>query len=64
MKKVEQRLAAATTERDEALAALSAPSLSPADRAEQGRRVKALDEEIEALELRWLEIGEALEQLG
>jgi ATP-binding cassette subfamily F protein 3 len=64
LRKVEQRLATATAERDAALAALSAPSLSPAERAEQGKRMKALDDEIEALELRWLEIGEALEQLG
>jgi ATP-binding cassette subfamily F protein 3 len=64
LKKVEQRLAAATAERDAALAALSAPALTPAERAEQGKRMKALDEEIETLELRWLEIGEALEQLG
>jgi hypothetical protein len=32
--------------------------------ADEGRRLKALDEEIDALELRWLELSEALEQLG
>ena len=32
--------------------------------AERRRRLKALDDEIGALELRWLEIGEALEQLA
>jgi ATP-binding cassette subfamily F protein 3 len=64
LKKIEQRLAAANTEREEALAALSQPTLAPAERAEQGKRMKALDDEIETLELRWLEIGEALEQLG
>jgi ATP-binding cassette subfamily F protein 3 len=64
LKRIEQRLAAANTEREEALAALSQPTLAPAERAEQGKRMKALDDEIEVLELRWLEIGEALEQLG
>ncbi|HET9644074.1 MAG TPA: ATP-binding cassette domain-containing protein [Burkholderiaceae bacterium] len=64
MKKVEQRLAAAGAQREAALAALSSPDVQPAERAEQGKRMKALDDEIEALELRWLELGEALEQLG
>ena len=64
LKRVEQRLAAAGQEREAALAALSAPELAPAARAEQGKKLKALDDEVEALELRWLEIGEALEQLG
>jgi ATP-binding cassette subfamily F protein 3 len=64
LKKVEQRLAQANAEREDALAALSSPDASPTLRAEQGKRLKTLDEEIEALELRWLEIGEALEQLG
>jgi len=64
LKRVEQRLAAAGQEREAALAALSAPDMAPAERAEQGKRLKALDDEVESLELRWLEIGEALEQLG
>jgi ATP-binding cassette subfamily F protein 3 len=64
LKRVEQRLAAAGQEREAALAALSAPELAPAARAEQGKKLKALDDEVEALEMRWLEIGEALEQLG
>jgi len=64
LKKVDVRLAAATAEREAALAAISAPGVSPAVLAEEGKRLKALDEEIEALELRWLELSEALEQLG
>ena len=39
------------------------PDVPPTERAEQGRRLKALDDEIEALELRWLELGELLEAL-
>jgi ATP-binding cassette subfamily F protein 3 len=64
LKKVERRLAEAGAEREAALAALSSAQVQPAERAEQGKRLKALDDEIEALELRWLELGEALEQLG
>jgi ATP-binding cassette subfamily F protein 3 len=60
---VEARLAAAGTERDAALQALSAPGLAATERADAGRRLKALDDEIEALELRWLELGEAIEQV-
>jgi ATP-binding cassette subfamily F protein 3 len=64
LKKVDQRLADAGSEREAALAALSAPGVSPAVLADEGRRLKALDEEIETLELRWLELSEALEQLA
>ncbi len=60
---VEARMAKAQAEHDALLAALGDTTPSPADRAEQGRRVKALADEIEALELRWLELGEALEAI-
>jgi ATP-binding cassette subfamily F protein 3 len=46
------------------LAGLGDTGLNPADRAEQGRRVKALADEIETLEQRWLELGEALDALN
>jgi ATP-binding cassette subfamily F protein 3 len=64
LRKVEQRMADAGAEREQALAALSSPGATPAAHAEQGRRLKALDDEIEALEMRWLELSEALEQLS
>jgi ATP-binding cassette subfamily F protein 3 len=64
LKKVETRLAKATEERDAALASLGAADLSPQQRADAGRQVKALEEEIEELEMRWLELGEQLEQLA
>ncbi|MGY0195106.1 ATP-binding cassette domain-containing protein [Leptothrix sp. BB-4] len=60
---VEARLAKAQAEHDQLLAGLGDAGLSPADRAEQGRRVKALADEIETLEMRWLELGEALEAI-
>ncbi len=64
LKKVETRLAKATEERDAALASLGAADLSPQQRADAGRQLKTLEEEIEELEMRWLELGEQLEQLA
>ena len=64
LKKVETRLAKASEERDAALASLGAADLSPQQRADAGRRLKALEEEIEELEMKWLELGEQLEQLA
>jgi ATP-binding cassette subfamily F protein 3 len=64
LKKVETRLAVATEARDAALASLGAADMTPQQRADAGRQLKALDEEIEELEMRWLELGEQLEQLA
>ncbi len=61
---LEARIAAATTERDMLSAGLAAPGLGPAERAERGKRLKGLSEEIETLEQRWLELGEAIEALN
>jgi len=60
---VETRLDAAQKEHAQVLEQMGLPDVPPAERAEQGRRLKALDDEIEALELRWLELGELLEAL-
>jgi ATP-binding cassette subfamily F protein 3 len=61
---VEQKLAVAQTEHAQLLEAMGAADLSPATRADQGRRLKQLDDQIEALEMRWLELSEQLEALG
>jgi ATP-binding cassette subfamily F protein 3 len=63
-KQIDQRLAALSTQRETVLAALAGAALPAEARVEQGRRLKAIDDEVAALELRWLEVGEALEQLG
>jgi ATP-binding cassette subfamily F protein 3 len=63
-KQIDQRLAALATQRETVLAALAGASLPADARVEQGRRLKAIDDEVATLELRWLEVGEALEQLG
>ncbi|WP_309639704.1 ATP-binding cassette domain-containing protein [Methylibium sp.] len=64
MSKLEARIAAATGERERCGQSLAAPGMSPAARAEAGKRQKALGEEIEALEARWLELSEALETMA
>ena len=64
LKKVDDRLAQATREQAELTEALGSPSLSGAERAEQGKRLKALGDEIETLESRWLELTEAIDQLS
>jgi ATP-binding cassette subfamily F protein 3 len=64
LQRIDQRLAKAGDERAALMAGLSSPSLDAAGRAEQGRRLKALEDEVQALEARWLEIGEALERMS
>ena len=58
---VDQRLARAGEERDRLSEAMVAPGLAASERAEQGKRLKALGEEVDALEQRWLELTEAIE---
>ncbi|EWS61265.1 putative ABC transporter ATP-binding protein YheS [Methylibium sp. T29-B] len=62
--KLEARLATAVPERDALAASLSDPSLTAAERAERGKRLKLLSEQIETFETRWLELGEAIEALS
>ncbi|GAB2751324.1 ATP-binding cassette domain-containing protein [Melaminivora jejuensis] len=59
---VDSRLAALSAEKAELQERL-ATSLPPAEIADCGRRLKACGDEIEQLEERWLELGEALEAL-
>jgi ATP-binding cassette subfamily F protein 3 len=62
--RVEQQLAHAQAEHTRLLNLMASPEVPPAERAEQGRRLKQVDESIETLELRWLELGEALEAMA
>ncbi len=57
---VDQRMARLTAEKTAIEERLSQP-LSLGDIAEAGRRLKAVQEEIEGLELRWLELSEQIE---
>ncbi len=58
----EQRMAAITQEKSALEAQLSTP-LPPAEIAEAGRRLKALDDEMAALEERWMALSEQLQAL-
>jgi ATP-binding cassette subfamily F protein 3 len=58
----EQRMAAITQEKTALEAQLSAP-LPPAEIAEAGRRLKALTDEMDALEERWMVLSEQLQQM-
>ncbi|MEY4909690.1 MAG: hypothetical protein RL260_3408 [Pseudomonadota bacterium] len=60
----EQALEAAQQDHARVLAALGDTGLPPAARAEQGRKLKELDDRIAALELRWLALGEQIEALS
>ncbi|MGH6646498.1 ABC-F family ATP-binding cassette domain-containing protein [Aquabacterium sp.] len=64
LKKVEQQMATLTTERDDLTTALGDAKLSATDRAEQGKRLKTVSDQVEALEHRWLELSEAIEKLN
>ncbi|MEY8876075.1 MAG: ABC-F family ATP-binding cassette domain-containing protein [Leptothrix sp. (in: b-proteobacteria)] len=61
---VEQKLAAAQARHVQLLEAMAGADVPPATRAEQGRHLKQLDDEIAELEMRWLELGEVLEGLA
>ena len=64
LKKVDERMAAAQHEQDEINQALMGGQISGPQHAELGKRLKALTDEMEALENRWLELTDAIEQLS
>ncbi|WP_062192860.1 ABC-F family ATP-binding cassette domain-containing protein [Caldimonas taiwanensis] len=60
---IDARLDALSQEKATLEAALSGGQGTPQQWAQQGRRLKAIGEDIEALETRWLELSEQLERL-
>ena len=60
LEQTEKRMAVLNAEKQQLEDTLSQPA-SPATLADTGRRLKAVNDELEALELRWLELGEQLE---
>ncbi|QHE86006.1 ABC-F family ATP-binding cassette domain-containing protein [Hydrogenophaga sp. BPS33] len=60
LEKAEKRMAQLAQEKADLEAAMSQPA-KPAELAEAGRRLKALSDENESLEARWLELQEAIE---
>jgi ATP-binding cassette subfamily F protein 3 len=63
IKKIDERLATLSTERDDINDRLCATDLSGNERTEKSRRLKIVSDEIDELELRWLDVSEALESL-
>ena len=59
----EQALAAAQADHARVLSALGDTGLSPTARADQGRRLKALDDRMAELESQWLDLSEQIEPL-
>jgi ATP-binding cassette subfamily F protein 3 len=64
LNKVDNRLGVLFSERDTLEASFADTAAAPAELADNGKRLKLLNDEIELLELRWLELSEALEQLA
>ena len=63
LEQTEKRMAALALEKDRLEAAMGQP-LSSADLADTGKRLKAVNEENETLEARWLELQEAIDAVG
>jgi ATP-binding cassette subfamily F protein 3 len=64
LNKVDNRLGVLFAERDRIEAALGSGDLAPEQLAERGKRLKALGDEIERLEGRWLELSTQIDTLA
>jgi ATP-binding cassette subfamily F protein 3 len=62
--KLEERIAKAQAEHAQLVEALSSPDLSPPQRAEAGKRLRTLEEDMASDENRWLALVEELEAMG
>ncbi|MDP2018357.1 ABC-F family ATP-binding cassette domain-containing protein [Hydrogenophaga sp.] len=63
LEQTEKRMAQLAQEKSRLEASMSLP-LSPADLAHNGKQLKAMNDENEALEARWLELTEAIEAIN
>ena len=61
---VDKRLAALTGDRESCEVQMAAATATPAERAEQGKRLKQISDEIDKLEARWLELSTQLDALS
>ena len=61
---VDSRLAALARDREAAEARMAGATTTPAERAEQGKRLKQIGDEVEKLEARWLELSTQLDALS
>jgi ATP-binding cassette subfamily F protein 3 len=62
--RIDHRLGILFAERETIESKFAAGGLTPAGLADQGKRLKALGEEIEALEMRWLELSTQIDAMG
>ena len=62
--RIDNKLGVLFAERDALEAGLSAPGVDPAKRAENGKRLKTIVEQIEKLEARWLELSTQLDDIA
>jgi ATP-binding cassette, subfamily F, member 3 len=63
LNRIDNRLGVLFNEREHLEAALASTTLAPEGIAEAGRRLKAVGDEIEQLEQRWLELGTRIDEL-
>jgi ATP-binding cassette subfamily F protein 3 len=63
LNKIDNRLGVLFSERDAIEAAFSENTLSPAELAEQGKRLKGVTDEIERLESRWLDLSTQIDAM-
>jgi ATP-binding cassette, subfamily F, member 3 len=61
---IDNKLGVLISDRDALEAAMSAPDLAPAQRAEQGKKLKQIGDQIESLEARWLDLSTQLEAMS
>ncbi|MBK6864044.1 MAG: ATP-binding cassette domain-containing protein [Ideonella sp.] len=64
LERIERALVEATAQRDQLDAELADPALAPSRRAEQGRKLKLLADQVDELETRWLQLGARIEGIG
>ncbi|MFZ2651588.1 MAG: ATP-binding cassette domain-containing protein [Burkholderiaceae bacterium] len=62
--RIDNRLGVLFNERDKLEAGFADATLAPEKMAEAGKRLKAVGEEIEQLEVRWLELGMRIDELA
>ena len=61
---IDSRLAALARDREAVEAGMATSSATPAERAEQGKRLKQIGDDIDKLEARWLELSTRLDALS
>jgi ATP-binding cassette subfamily F protein 3 len=61
---IDNKLGVLMGDREALEAAMAAPDLNPAQRAEQGKKLKQLGDEIETLEARWLDVSTRLDAMS